>query len=133
MSKSKWETFKMQEKYSFISIYEVLLFLGGLEIFFFSFLEKFKFTFILGILLIYWFHIRYIESKIHEQKKEIYNIYYSNCKPIPQSIIDGKTERDRKPMLYKLEQLEQKRKFLIDKLIVVNLILIILLQYIMNS
>ncbi|MBC8146468.1 MAG: hypothetical protein H8E98_00610 [Bacteroidetes bacterium] len=133
MSESKWGAFKMKEKYSFISIYEVLLFIGGLEIFFFSFLEKYKFVFILSVILIYWFLIRYVESKIHEKKQEIYNVYYSNCKPIPQTFIDKKTEKDREPMYYELEQLEQKRKFLIDKLVVVNLILIILFQYVTNS
>jgi hypothetical protein len=72
--------------------------------------------------------IRHYERKIIEKERDIYNVYYDKCRPVAQPIIDLETEKAREPLIYDLKQLENKRKFLVDKFVVINLILIVLIE-----
>ena len=45
-----------------------------------------------------------------------------------QELINKRTEKDREPMEYDLKQLENKRKFLVDKFVILNLILVVLIE-----
>jgi hypothetical protein len=51
-----------------------------------------------------------------------------NCRPVVQSFIDAEAEKAREPLRYDLKQLENKRKFLVDKFVILNLILIVLIE-----
>lgn len=128
MDESKWEKFKMKRVYSFFSIDEVFMSVLGLGIFIFQLFYFLRLYFVGLIILWYWFKIRNIESKIHKIKQNIYNVYYDECKPVPMNILEGRVEAARKPLNYELDQLECERKFLVDKFIIVNLILLILIQ-----
>lgn len=126
MVESKWEKFKKQDKLEYFSIDEIIVLLAGFLIFWFF--QSNRIIFIIFIVLWYWLKIRHYERKIIEKEKEIYNIYYDNIRPVPQDFIDKKTEKDRKLMEYDLKQLENKRKFLVDKFVILNLILIVLIE-----
>jgi hypothetical protein len=130
---SKWEKKKMKECYWFVSIDELLLLILGISCFYFADLHTYRLYFIGLVILWYWFKIRLLERKIHKKRQKIYNIYYDNCQPIQLDLIEKKTEIDRKPEYYKLEQLETERKFIIDKFIVVNLIIVILIQLFIDT
>jgi len=126
METNKWEKFKKQDKLAIITIDEIILFIIGLFVFL-VFIDL-KVFFIILVILWYWFKIRYYETKIIDKKREIYNVYYDNIKPIGQKNIDEKTEIERIPLKYDLEQLKNYRRFLIDKFVVLNLILILLIE-----
>lgn len=128
MSDNKWENFKMKEKYYFISIDEIILLIIGVLTFSTANLQNYRLYFIGIVILWYWLKIRKVEAKIHLKKQQIYNIFYDNCGPIPQPIIDGKTKKSREPLNYELDQLEFQRKSLIDKFIVINLIIIVIIE-----
>ncbi len=131
MAESKWERYKKKDKLDIISLDEIIAIVAGIIIFIFY--PAYRIVFILLIILWYWLKIRVYERKIIEKEREIYNVYYDNIKPIAQYFIDARTEKDREPMRYDLKQLENKRKFLIDKFIVLNLILILLLNLFVKS
>jgi hypothetical protein len=126
MTESKWEKYKKRDKLDIVSLDEILVLLVGIITF--AFFPIYQIIFIISVILWYWLKIRFCERKIIEKEREIYNIYYDNIKPIPQELIDKRTEKDREPMLYDLKQLENKRKFLVDKFIVLNLILVLLIE-----
>ena len=126
MTESKWEKYKKKDKLNIISSDEILVFVMSIVVF--IFFPAYRIIFIISIILWYWLKIRFYERKIIEKQREIYNVYYENIKPVSQGVIDKKTEKDRKPMRYDLEQLKNKRKFLVDKFIVLNLILILLID-----
>jgi len=75
----------------------------------------------------YWFKIRYYEQLIVRKKRDIYNIQYDNAEGVSQTLAESKTAEDRRSMFYDLEQLEILRKFLVEKFVVINLILLIIL------
>ncbi|OGI95042.1 hypothetical protein A2917_01520 [Candidatus Nomurabacteria bacterium RIFCSPLOWO2_01_FULL_42_17] len=56
-----------------------------------------------------------IEKEILEIKEEIFDLPNKLRKPIPQSILDGQFDQAKKPLVHRLEILEHKRNFLIDK------------------
>lgn len=127
MTESKWENLKKRDTLEHLSIDEIVILLLGFLIF--QFFGTYRVAFIILVILWYWLKIRHYERKIIEKEKEIYNIYYENVGPgVAQAFVDHKTEYDRKPMQYDLRQLENKRKFLVDKFVVLNLILIVLVE-----
>ena len=128
MSDSKWEQFKKKEIYLFVSTDEILLVILGVVTFSLPALETHKVYFIGLVILWYWLKLRMIERKIHKKKQEIYNVEYDKARPITQNRLDGEVRVARKPMYYDLEQLEFQRKALVDRFVVVNLILVILIQ-----
>lgn len=121
---------KMTKKYWFVEVDEIILLLIGIIVFAFSCLEKYQLYFIGVIIIWYWFKLRYYESKICKKRQILYNreidCHYGQTGL--KSIAEGKLEADKKPILYELEQLEGKRKFLIDKFVVINLTLLILIE-----
>jgi len=125
---AKWEKYKKKDETYLISTDEVLVFILGF--FVFVFFPTYRIFFIISVVVWYWLKIRFYESKIIAKEKEIYNIYYENAANpyMSQSALEGKTEHDRKPMKYDLRQLENKRKFLVDKFIILNLVLILLIE-----
>lgn len=125
---NKWEKQKKKEKYYPIEIDEILVLIIGIMIFLIPCFSEYRFYFIIGVIVWYWGKVKYFEIKILKKNQEIYNVYYEQCQPIPQKVIDGQTEKARKPMYYDLQQLEKKREFLIGKFVVINLILMILIQ-----
>jgi len=131
MAEPKWEKFKKHDTLKYVSLDEKAVLLIGLIIF--LLFPIYRIIFIISIILWYWLKIRYYERKIIEREREIYNIYYENIGPASQDFIDRKTEKDREPMRYDLKQLENKRKFLVDKFVVLNLILIVLIELFIKS
>jgi hypothetical protein len=126
MAESKWEKFKKHDNLEYLSTDEIIILLLGLLVF--LIFQPYKIVFIIIVILWYWLKIRHYERKIIEKEREIYNVYYEKCRPVSQSVIDGETAQARKPLTYDLKQLENKRKFLIDKFVVLNLILIVLIE-----
>ena len=129
--KSKWEKHKKHDSLDYITVDEIAIILLGFFIFY-KF-QSYEISFILGVIAWYWLKIRHFERKIIEKERDIYNVYYDNCKPVSQQVIDGRTAQDRKPMEYDLKQLNNKRKFLIDKFVVLNLVLLVLIQLFVNK
>ena len=131
MLKSKWEKNKKYDTLDIISFDEVLILVFGFFIFYFF--QSFKIAFILLIVIWHWLKIRLYERKIIKKENEIYNLDYVRMKkedgmPVNQTAHEKLVEIDRKPLEYDLKQTESKRKFLIDKFVVLNLILIILIE-----
>lgn len=126
MTESKWEKFKKHDNLEYLSTDEIIILLLGLLVF--LIFQPYKIVFIIIVILWYWLKIRHYERKIIEKEREIYNVYYEKCRPVSQSVIDGETAQARKPLTYDLKQLENKRKFLVDKFVVLNLILIVLIE-----
>jgi len=111
----------------FFSEDEYLIFTLGLLIF--IKLKQFEIVFILCVILWYWARVRYYEIKVIDKEDEIYQVYYNNLsRDVSQEYVDGKTEHDRKPLRHDLKQLENKRKFLIEKFMILNLVLIVLIE-----
>lgn len=133
MSESKWEKFKMKEKYRYISIDEIIIFIIGFLVFSFQYLHVYRLYFVGLVILWYWLKIKHAETNVHKMNQKIYNVYYEKCRPVAQKFIDGETEQARKPLNYELDQLEYKRKCLVDKFVVINLILVILIQLFIKS
>ncbi len=123
----------MKERYWPISIDEIGLFLIGLLVFSIQYLQEYRLYFVGFIILCYWLKIRDAEANVHKMKQKIYNVYYEKCEPVSQKIIDGRTEMARRPLNYELDQLEYKKKCLVDKFVVVNLVLVILIQIFIKS
>ncbi len=126
MGNPKWEKYKKNDYLEYFTLDEILVLIVGFLVFFY--LQQYRLIFIIFIILWYWIKIRYYERRIIDKKREIYNVYYENIEPIPQPIIDARTEKDRKPMQYDLEQLENKRRFLVDKFVVLNLRIVVLIE-----
>lgn len=124
----KWEKHKKKEVYHLVTLDEFIASVLGVIIFTIPGLCEFRFIFILLVIVWYWLKLKYCESKIHRLKQTIYNVYYDNCRQIPQKLIDARTEKARQPMFYNLEQLEKEREFLVSKFVVINLVLAILQQ-----
>lgn len=129
--KSKWKKCKKHDSLDYVSVDEIAISLLGFFVFY-KF-QLYEISFILGVIAWYWLKIRHFERKIIEKERDIYNVYYDNCRPASQQYIDGKTAQDRKPMEYDLKQLNNKRKFLIDKFVVLNLVLLVLIQLFVNK
>ena len=126
MAESKWEKRKKHDFLDFLPVDEAVILIIGF--FVFVFFQTYEIFFIILVILWYWLKIRHYERKIIEKDRDIYNVYYDNCRYGGMEFINGKTEHDRKPMLYDLKQLENKRRFLVDKFVVLNLILIVLIE-----
>lgn len=126
--KSKWEKFKMKEDYVSIDTHEIIILVFGLIVLSLDFFRSYFYIFLICVVLFYWFKIRYIETEIQKKKQDIYNEYYNYVQPIPQGIIDKKVEKSRKILQYELDQLELQRKFLVDKLVGINLICLVLIE-----
>ena len=133
MSDSHWEQFKKKETYLSVSTDEILLIILGVTTFLLPALGAYKVYFIGFVIIWYWLKLRMIERKIHKKKQEIYNVEYDKAQPITQDRLDAEIRIARKPMYYDLEQLEFQRKALVDKFVVVNLILVILIQLFIDS
>ena len=118
----------MKESYYPFPIDEIFLILLGIEIFSFPYLYSYRVIFMISVVVYLWLKIRYYENKIHKKEQEIYNIYYDKCAPMTQQRLDGEIKKARKPMYYELDQLKYKRKFLVDKLVIVNLIFVVLIE-----
>lgn len=126
MANETWaEKMKKKDNFLLIQADEVIIFLAGFIVFFWF--NTFLFVFAISVLAWYWFKIRYYEQLIVRKRREIYNVQYDNAQGVTQAFADGKTAEDRRPMFYDLEQFETLRKFLIDKFVVINLVLLILL------
>ena len=126
MASEKWsDKMKRKNDLPFIQMDEVAIFLAGVVVFFRF--HDFLFIFIISVLIWYWFKIRYYERLVVRKKREIYNVQYDNAEGVTLEFAKGRTAADREPMNYDLEQFETQRKFLVDKFVVVNLILLILL------
>ncbi len=128
MAEPKWEQQKMKERYRSVSIDELVIFLIGVVVFAFNVFKHYQLFYIGLVIIWYWLKIRRVETKIYQKRQEIYNTYYDQIGYAPQEIIDKRTTKAREPMQYQLEQYEQQRKSLIDKFVVINLILVILIQ-----
>lgn len=127
MSDSKWEKMKKRDSLDYITIDEAIVVILGC--FVFACYAGYSTVFIIAVIAWYWIKIRYFERKIVQKKRDIYNVYYDNCNPgVSQGFLERKTAHDRKPMEYDLEQLNSKRKFLVDKFVILNLILLVLIQ-----
>jgi len=127
MEELRWEKFKKHDDLDLLSCDEVAMLAIGVTIF--GWFQKYGVLFILLIVIWYWLKIKYLERKIVQKEREIYNRLYENINPgISQGLLEKKTENDREPMRYDLRQLENRRKFLVDKFVILNLILVILIQ-----
>ena len=126
MADEKWEKLKKHDKLGYLTIDEIIILLVGFSIF--LFFQPYRVAYIIFVILWYWLKIRYYERKIIIKEREVYNVLYDNIEPIPQGLIEKRTEKDREPMKYDLKQLENNRKFLVDKFVVLNLILIVLIE-----
>jgi hypothetical protein len=126
MKESKWEKYKKHDTLNFVFIDEILILAIGLIVF--IYFQLYRIPFIILVILWYWLKIRYYERKIIETEREIYNVYWDKCRPVVQSFIDAEAEKAREPLRYDLKQLENKRKFLVDKFVILNLILIVLIE-----
>ncbi len=128
MNTTKYENLKMKERYLPISVSEIMLIVAGAIVFLLHNLSEYRLIFIIAVIGLYWLKIRLIETKIQNKKQEIYNVFYDKCKPVAMKVIEGKTRIARKPLEYEMDQLEFDRKCLVDKFVVINLILMILIQ-----
>ena len=131
MSESKWEKYKKQDTLEYLSIDEKIVLLVGFLIF--GFFQSYGIIFIIFVILWYWLKIRYYERKIIEKEKQIYNVNYERMKkedglPVNQTAHEKLVEIERVPLRHDLNQVENKRKFLVDKFVVLNLILIVLIE-----
>ncbi len=125
MAEEKWEKKKKRDILDYIFWDEVVILIAGFNIFYF---QRYQISFIIFVILWYWLKIRHFERKIIEKEKEIYNVYFDNIRPAAQEFIDKQTEKDREPMRYDLKQLENRRKFLVDKFVVLNLVFVVLIE-----
>jgi hypothetical protein len=122
----KWiDKIKKKDDFPLIQVDEIIIILTGFVVFFWF--NHFLFVFAISVLIWHWFKIRYYEQLIVRKKRDIYNIQYNNADGVTLTFAEGKTAEDRKPMYYDLEQLETLRKFLVEKFVVINLVLLILL------
>ena len=133
MAESKREKFKKHDKLDYLPADEVIALVFGFFVFIFAVFQPYKIFFIILVILWYWLKIRYYERKIIEKERDTYNINYARMEkeegmPISQTQHERLAEIDRKPMIYDLKQLENKRRFLVDKFVVLNLILIVLIE-----
>lgn len=126
MSAETWiEKMKKKDDFPLVQADEIIILLVGFIVFFWC--KTFLLIFTIAVLIWYWFKLRYYERLIVGKKREIYNVQYDNAQGVTMAFAEGRTAEDRKPMLYDLEQLETLRRFLIDKFVVINLVLLILL------
>lgn len=128
MSESIYENEKFKKRYWFIAIDEVVIFILGIIIFYNSCFYNYRLYYIGFVILWYWMKIRHVESKIFKKEQEIYNVYFEKCKPIPQNFIDAQTRKARDPLNHELNQMKNQQKFLVEKFVVINLIVIVLIQ-----
>lgn len=61
------------------------------------------------------FRLNQVEKEIYQVKTEIFNLPLKLKRPVAQSVLDGLVEREKKPLLYKLDMLETERNFLISR------------------
>lgn len=59
--------------------------------------------------------LSYIEKEIFQVKTDIFNLPQKLKRPVAQRVLDGLVEREKKPLLHKLDLLETERSFLISK------------------
>ena len=116
---------KKKNNISFLQVDEVIVFLVGVTVY--LRFPSFLFIFVCAVLAWYWFKIRYYERLIVQKKRDIYNAQYDNAEGQNKTLAEGRTAEARRPMEYDLEQFETQRRFLVDKFVVVNLILLVLL------
>lgn len=131
MTESKWEKMKKHDYLDFLPVDEVIIIIFGF--FIFLYFQDYEIFFIILIILWYWLKIRYYEMKIIERDRDIYNVNSERRKkeegmPVNQLQHEKLVEIDRNPMIYDLKQLENKRRFLVDKFVVLNLILVVLIE-----
>ena len=123
---------KKSDNLDYITTDEAVMVVLGFIVF--VYYVSYSAAFIIAVIGWYWLKIRHFERKIVQKKRDIYNVYYNNCNPgVSQGFLERKTANDRKPMEYDLEQLETKRKFLIDKFVILNLVSLVLIQLFINK
>lgn len=126
MTSENWiEKMKKNDDLSLIQVDEIVFVIIGIIIF--SCFSMFSFIFVILSLIWYWLKIRRYEQLIVRKKRDIYNVQFDNASGVTKEFAEGRTARDREPMNYDLEQFEIQRKFLVDKFVVINLILLVLL------
>jgi len=128
---SRWEKCKKHDYLDYISIDEIVVALAGFFIFYRF--QPYEVSFILGVIVWYWLKIRHFERKIIEKERDVWNVQYNihektEGMPVNQKQAESMIEGNRKPMMYDLDQLKNKRKFLVDIFVVINLILMVLIQ-----
>jgi len=114
------EKMKKKDNLPFLQKDEFVVFLAGIDVYFLF--PTFLFFFVCAVLIWYWFKIRNYEQLIVQKKRDIYNIQYDNVEGQTKDFAEGRTAEARRPMEYELDQLETRRKFLVDKLVVVSLV-----------
>ena len=132
----KWEKNKKKNQLSIIDTDEILVLIIGVITF--IYLSAYRITFIMLVILWYWMKIRFHEREIIKKQNEIYNIDYIRQEkeegmPVNQTVHEKFVEIERRPMKHDLKQLENKRGFLVDKFIILNLILVILIELFINN
>jgi hypothetical protein len=131
MTESRWEKFKKKDTLRYFSIDEMIVLSLGILIFIVY--PVYRIIFIVAVILWYWLKIRYCERKIIEEKREIYNIHWRvnenlEGRGISAPTSDQKLEPEKASRIYNLEQFENKRKFLVDKFVILNLTLLVLIE-----
>lgn len=131
MAESKWGKFKKHDTLKYFSIDEILVLMSGISIFLKY--HQYSIAFIISVVLWYWLKVRHYERKIIEEEREVYNIRWKvnenlEGRGITAPTSEQQLEPEKVSRLYNLKQLEYKRKFLVDKFVVLNLILIVLIE-----
>lgn len=127
MASETWaEKMKKRDDVSFIQIDEMAVLAVGIIIY--LYFQSLLFVFVCTVLILYWFKIRHYERLIVQKKRDIYNVQYDNAQGQTKDFAEGRTAEARRPMEYELDQLETRRKFLVEIFVVVNLILLVLLE-----
>ena len=119
------EKMKKKDGLPFIQLDEILFVLAAVVVS--LCFSQFLLVLVISTLAWYWLKIRYFERLIVRKKRDIYNVQLDHIEGVTLETALGRTASDRVPMDYDLEQLETMRKFLVDKFVVINLILLILL------
>lgn len=119
-------------RFIFSYVFELLFAAVLVGLLYFSVWTEYKFIFSILVILAYWFSLRRIEGLILDENQKIYNKYSENAgqgRGWTQEYVEAKIEKERIPLRHALEQLELKRKFFVDKFVIVGLVLTVLLQF----
>ncbi|MDD3150948.1 MAG: hypothetical protein PHV68_08945 [Candidatus Gastranaerophilales bacterium] len=123
--------FKKRDGLNYIAWDEVIALAIGFIVF--GRFKEYGILFILATIAWYWLKIRCFESKIINKQNDIWNIAGDVRKrtegmSVTEAAAQRMIEGGRKPIRQDLKQLEYKRKFLVEKFVIINLILLLLVQ-----
>ncbi len=100
MVETKWEKQKKRDYLDFLPIDEIIVLIVGFFVFGFAVFQPYEIYFIIFVILWYWLKIRYYERKIIEKERDVYNVYYENCRPVPPDLLDKlKTKASYKSLI----------------------------------